>query len=250
MMVKIAQSSGLALKRAGIHVLKGQRVNLVGRLGLASLLGLLGQKNGLDVGQATTLGDGHPTEELVQLLVVADGELQVTRDDARLLVVAGSVAGQLENLSGEVFEDGSQVDWGAGTDTLGVVALAEQSVHTANRELKTGAGRPGLGLRARFSTFTTSRHVEEKFMRSDSAQKMRVCIIKESLFLNGHWVFNSDWILQIQHLNLIGQELFCKWCLLYIFSSYFNSCSIGQFQCVKVSGIGHFRQGIAFIAVT
>ena len=61
----------------------------------------------MDVWKDTTLGDGDTTEKLVELLVVADGELDVARDDAGLLVVAGSVAGKLEDLSGEVLKDGS-----------------------------------------------------------------------------------------------------------------------------------------------
>jgi hypothetical protein len=50
-------------------------------------------------------------EEAIELFVVANRELKVTRDDARLLVVAGGVASELENFGGEVFEDGSDVDW-------------------------------------------------------------------------------------------------------------------------------------------
>ena len=49
-------------------------------------------------------------EEAVEFLVVANGELQVTRDDTRLLVVAGGVASELEDLGGEVLEDSSDVD--------------------------------------------------------------------------------------------------------------------------------------------
>ena len=52
-----------------------------------------------------------------------DGELEVAGDDARLLVVARRVAGQLEDLSGEVLHHRGHVDQGAGADTLGVVAL-------------------------------------------------------------------------------------------------------------------------------
>ena len=63
----------------------------------------------VNVGQDTTLGDGDVAEELVQFLVVADGELKVTRDDAGLLVVTGGVASQLENLSSQVLENGSEV---------------------------------------------------------------------------------------------------------------------------------------------
>ena len=64
----------------------------------------------VNVGQDTTLGDCDMSEKLVQLLIVADGELEMTRDDTGLLVVTGGVAGQLEDLSREVFEDSSEVD--------------------------------------------------------------------------------------------------------------------------------------------
>jgi hypothetical protein len=40
----------------------------------------------------------------------ADGELKVTRDDAGLLVVTSGVTSELEDLSGEVLEDGSEVN--------------------------------------------------------------------------------------------------------------------------------------------
>ena len=56
------------------------------------LLGLLGEKDGLDVGEDTTLGDGDTREKLVQLLVITDGELEMSGDDSGLLVVTGSVA--------------------------------------------------------------------------------------------------------------------------------------------------------------
>lgn len=95
----------------------------------------------VDVGQNTTLGDGDVAEELVQLLIVADGELEVTGDDTGLLVVASGVASKLEDLSSQVLEDGGEVDGSAGTDTLGVVALAEETVDTTDRERETGLGR-------------------------------------------------------------------------------------------------------------
>ena len=114
-----------------------------GHLGLATGglgLGLLGQKHSLDVGQDTTLGDGHAGQKLVQLLVVADGQLKVTGDDSGLLVVTGGVSCQLQNFGGEVLEHGSQVDGGSSSNTLGIVALAEKTVDTADGELKSGTG--------------------------------------------------------------------------------------------------------------
>ena len=107
---------------------------------LGRLAGLLGQKHSLDVGEDTTLGDGDSAEQLVELLVVADGELQVTGDDPALLVVAGGVAGELEDLSGQVLEHGGEVDGGTGADAFGVVALAQETVDTSNWELKPSTG--------------------------------------------------------------------------------------------------------------
>ena len=75
------------------------------------------------------------------LFVVSDGELEVTRHDTVLLVITGGVASEFENLSCEVFEDGSEVDGSTGTDTLGVVALAEQTVDTTNGECESSLGR-------------------------------------------------------------------------------------------------------------
>ncbi|XP_056890646.1 uncharacterized protein LOC130526762 [Takifugu flavidus] len=57
------------------------------------------RKNSLDVGQHATLSNGHSSQQLVQLLVVTHSQLQVARDDTSLLVVAGSVASQLQDLS-------------------------------------------------------------------------------------------------------------------------------------------------------
>jgi len=66
----------------------------------------------VDVGQDTTLRDGDVTEQLVQLLVVADGELEMAGNDTGLLVVARGVAGQLEDLGCQVLKDGCEVDGG------------------------------------------------------------------------------------------------------------------------------------------
>ncbi len=104
------------------------------------LLGLLGEEDSLDVGEDTTLGNGNSGEKFVELLVVADGELEMTGDDPGLLVVTGSVASELENLSCEVLHDGSEVHWGTSTYTFSIVSLAEKTVDTSNGELKTSPG--------------------------------------------------------------------------------------------------------------
>ena len=95
----------------------------------------------VNVGEDTTLGDCDVAEQLVQLLIVADGELEMTGDDTGLLVVTGGVASQLEDLSSEVLKDGGQVDWSTSTDTLSIVALAEETVDTTDWECETSLGR-------------------------------------------------------------------------------------------------------------
>ena len=88
------------------------------------LLGLLGEEDSLDVGEDTTLGNGDTGEEFVQFLVITDGELEMTGDDPGLLVITGSVASELKNLSSEVLHDGSEVHWGTSTYTFSIVSLA------------------------------------------------------------------------------------------------------------------------------
>ena len=115
------------------------------------LLGLLGEEHGLDVREDTTLGNGNTREELVQLLVIANGKLEVTGDDPGLLVVPGSVTGQLEDLSREVFHDGSHVDGGTSSHTLGVVSFAKKTVDSSYWELKSSPGGSALCLSLCFS---------------------------------------------------------------------------------------------------
>ena len=124
---------------------------------------LLGQEDSLNVGQDTSLGDGDTSQKLVQLLIVPDGQLEMPGVDPLLLVVTGSVASQLEDLSGEVLHNGSQVHWGTSSDTLGVVALAEKTVDTSNWELKSCTSRASLGLGTSLASLSTSRHDNRSF---------------------------------------------------------------------------------------
>ncbi len=115
----------------------------------------------------TTLRNDDITKELVQLLIVSDRELQMARDytgskrislhihaqgqndesdTPLLLVVTGSVASELEDLGGEVFEHCGEVDGRTRTDTLGVVAALEHTVDTTDGELETGFRGAGCAL--------------------------------------------------------------------------------------------------------
>ena len=129
----------------------------------------------MDVGENTSLGDGGSVKKLVQLLIIADGQLDVAGDDAGLLVVASGVSGQLENLSGQVLDDGGEVDGGASSDAASVATLLQEAVDASDGELQTGL----LGARLRggflsgasgaFSSF--SRHVDVDFMVAMSVQR-------------------------------------------------------------------------------
>ena len=148
----------VALKRAvGLLACRFVKAEELGRL----LFRLLGEKDGLDVGKNTSLGNGDPGEQLVQFLVVSDGELEMTGDDPGLFVVSGSVSGQLEDLSGQVLHDGSQVDGGTRTHSLGVVALPQKPMDTTHWELESCTAGSRLCLSLHLSSLATARHDDE-----------------------------------------------------------------------------------------
>ncbi len=93
----------------------------------------------MDVWQDTTLCDSDVSEQLVQLLIVSNSKLQVTRNNSRLLVVSGSISGQLEDFSTEVLQDGGEVDWGTGTNSLGIVSLSQKTMDSTDWELETSS---------------------------------------------------------------------------------------------------------------
>lgn len=128
---------------------------------LLCLLGLLGQQHGLNVRQHAALGDGDTGQQLVELLVVAYGQLEMAGDDPALLVITGSVACELEHLGGQVLHDGGQVDGRAGPNALCVVALPQQTVDSAHRKLKSGPARARLALTFGLASFSASRHDEK-----------------------------------------------------------------------------------------
>ena len=111
----------------------------------------------MNVWQDTTTGNGDRAQELGKLLVVSDGELNVSWNDSALLVISGGVSGQLENLGGEVLKDGSQVDWGTRPETGGVLSSLQVSADSSDWELKSCLGGLGHGLLSGLS-FSSSRH--------------------------------------------------------------------------------------------
>jgi hypothetical protein len=91
----------------------------------------------VNVWQHTTLSDCDVSQKLVQFLIVADGELEMTRDDTGLLVVTSGVASKFEDFGCEVLQDGCEVDWGTSTNTLSVVAFSQETVDTTDGECET-----------------------------------------------------------------------------------------------------------------
>jgi len=100
----------------------------------------------VDVGQHAARRDGDAAEEFVELVVVADGQDQVTRRDALLLVVAARVARELEHLGRHVLDHGRQVDGAAGAVALGEAHVAQGAADAGHREGEAGLGRLGYRL--------------------------------------------------------------------------------------------------------
>jgi len=69
----------------------------------------------VDVGNDTTTGNGCLNER-VQLLITANGQLQVAGGDTLHFEIFRGIASQLENLGGQIFQNGSTVDGGGGAD--------------------------------------------------------------------------------------------------------------------------------------
>ena len=98
----------------------------------------------MDAGEDTTLRDGDSSEDLRELLVVSDGELDVSGVDAGLLVVSGGVASELDDCGGQVLEDGGHVDGSTGANSVGPVASSKHSVDSADGELESSSARSRL----------------------------------------------------------------------------------------------------------
>ena len=99
-----------------------------------------------------------------------------TLSHSHLLVVAGGVPCELQNLSAEVLKHGREVDGGAGADAAGVLVLLEVPADTRDRELKAGLGGLGEGLATSLTAprFPFARHCE-KVLSSCRVESSRDC---------------------------------------------------------------------------
>ena len=120
--------------------------NVLGLLVLLSLSGLDGEQSLVDVWQNSSVSDGGVSHQSVKFLIVSDGEEDVSWDNSGLLVILSGVSGQFQNFSSQILQDGSQVDWGSGSDSVAVSSRLQESVDSSDWELKSSSGRSGLLL--------------------------------------------------------------------------------------------------------
>ena len=115
-----------------------------------------GEESDMDVGENTTAGNGGSTHKFVELIVVSDGELDVSGGDSWLLVFFSGVSCKFENLSGEVFKDGSEVDGGTGSNSLGESSCLEVTADSSDGELESSSGWSWYGFGGSCLTFSFS----------------------------------------------------------------------------------------------
>ena len=87
----------------------------------------------------SSVGDDGVSEKSVELWVLLDGEVDASWDDSALLHLLGGVAGELEDLGGEVLEDGCEVDGGTVTYSLGESSFLEESGNSSDWEVETSS---------------------------------------------------------------------------------------------------------------
>uniref|UniRef100_F1L934 Histone H2A n=1 Tax=Ascaris suum TaxID=6253 RepID=F1L934_ASCSU len=84
----------------------------------------------------------------------------MSRVDPCFLVIAGRISSELKHFSCQILQHCGQVNWRSSSNTLTIVPLAEKTMDSANRELKSSAGRTSLRLPRRLclASLTTTRH--------------------------------------------------------------------------------------------
>jgi hypothetical protein len=87
-----------------------------------------------------TLRDRYAFQQLVQLVVVANGQKNMTRNNTMFFVVAGSVSCQFQYFGAQVLEHGGQVDGGDSRNAPLGDTLSQIPVETTDGELNSGTG--------------------------------------------------------------------------------------------------------------
>lgn len=113
-----------------------------------SLLGdslfLLAQQTRVQLGcDAAMCNDRIATEEGIGFLIIADSHHDVTRRDGLFLVGLGHLIRNLQNLGGQVFRNGSEVNGGIKSSPFGVAAFFDLTLDTGNGEDQSRTSRLG-----------------------------------------------------------------------------------------------------------
>ena len=107
-------------------------------------------------------------------MTLPNSQLQVPGDNPGFLVIPGSVASELQDLSGQVFHHCRHVDGCASSNPLRIVPLPESTrirrekesilpaepVDAANRELESCPAGVRLGLPLHLASLATARHLQ------------------------------------------------------------------------------------------
>ena len=88
----------------------------------------------MDIGKDTAGGDGACSCELAELLIVAYGELDMTRHDGLLFVLSASITGEVKDLLRKVLHDSGGEYAGSDTNHRCVTTLFIVAVHSADGE--------------------------------------------------------------------------------------------------------------------
>ena len=113
---------GMETEEKGEERKEGKKGVLISRLlilGLGgSLLALLSDEEGVDVGHDSSIADSGLRKELVQLPVFSDGLLDVRGLDSLELLLLADVSSHFEDLAAEVLKNGSKHHWSLCADSL------------------------------------------------------------------------------------------------------------------------------------
>jgi hypothetical protein len=77
----------------------------------------------VNVGHDAAPGDGDVSKQLVQFLVVANSQLDMSWNDASSFVVTGSITSKFKDFCSEILQDSSKVYWGSSTNTSSIFAF-------------------------------------------------------------------------------------------------------------------------------
>jgi len=112
--------------------------------------------------QDTSERDGG-ADQRVEFFITTDSKLQVARGDTLDFEILCGVSCELEDFSGEIFENGGNVDGCLGTDAhlvLGVVL--QETLDTTAGELKTSLAGVALLLFASIGSHLASRRLSTR----------------------------------------------------------------------------------------